>query len=250
MTLIVAVYVPTGIVLSGDSRTTGTINQSVAPSPAVAAPSQLPVTGGPTVPTTAPMAVQTNVILSDSAEKVFLVHQRFGIATFGEATVNNMPIAHYVEDFQATPAAQNAASTLNLASALLAYFKALLPVPNAGFVLVGYDGVDPWVVQVDLLNNQVKRVNALPSGTGIDYGLFWGGDSSVVTRLLSQPQFNPPFNVMNVQDAVDFSRHLIRSTIDQMRFEPRFASVGGPIDTLVASPAGARFLARKELHCS
>lgn len=225
------------------------MNQFVVPNPTVAAPGQTPV-AGPSTPPGTPTAVQTNVVLSDAAEKVFLVHQRFGIATFGDAIVNNMPLAHYVEEFQATQAAQTATSTLGLASSLLAYMKALVPAPNAGFIVVGYDGPDPWVVGVDVSNNQVNRINGHASGTGVDYGIVRGGDSSVVNRLLSQPQFNPPFNVMNLQDAVDFSRHLIRSTIDQMRFEPRFASVGGPIDTLAVSPSKAEFLTRKKLHSS
>ena len=250
MTLIVAVYVPTGIVLSGDSRTTGIINQPPAAAPATpaAGPGQPPPATS-TAPPGAPTTVQTPIVLSDAAEKVFLV-QRYGIATFGDAIVNNMPIAHYVEDFQATPPAQTATSTLGLASALLAFMKALAPPPKSGFVVVGYDGVDPWVIAVDVQNNAVNRINVFPGSAKIDYGIVRGGDSSVADRLLSQPQFNPPFNVMNLQDAVDFSRHLIRSTIDQMRFEPRFASVGGPIDTLVVSPSKAEFLTRKKLHSS
>jgi hypothetical protein len=52
---------------------------------------------------------------------------------------------------------------------------------------------------------------------------------------------------MPLQDAVDYAVHLIRSTIDTMRFEPRFPSVGGAIDVLAVAPEGARWVQRKEL---
>ena len=95
-----------------------------------------------------------------------------------------------------------------------------------------------------------QRANIDPQTQQLEYGIIRGGDTAIVDRLLSQPKFNPPFQVMNLQDAVDYSRHLIRSTIDQMRFEPRFPTVGGEIDTLVVTWGEARFLAQKSLTCS
>lgn len=54
---------------------------------------------------------------------------------------------------------------------------------------------------------------------------------------------------MSLQDAVDFSRHLIRATIDQMRFEPKFPTVGGEIDTLLITNKIVDFLQQKSLKC-
>ena len=53
---------------------------------------------------------------------------------------------------------------------------------------------------------------------------------------------------MPLQDAVDYAMHLIRTTIDTLRFEPRYSSVGGPIDVLVVTPEGMRWVQRKELR--
>ncbi len=233
MSLIIAVTVPTGIVLSGDSRTTGTRSQQV-PNP------QNPSTQ---------ITVQTNIVLSDAADKVFLLFGRFGIGTFGEALVNNMPIAHYVDQFQSNVSATPPASTQTLATDLLQHFRSLGSVPKVGFLVIGYDANVPWVIGVDAVNNNIQRANIDAQGQPV-YGIAHGGDTSIVNRLLSQPQFNPVFQVMNIQDAVDYSRHLIRSTIDQMRFEPRFSTVGGSIDTLVVMGSGARFLMHKELTCT
>ncbi len=230
MSLIISVHVPTGIVLSGDSRTTGTISQQV-PNPAAPATT---------------VNVQTNIVISDSAEKVFLLNDRFGVGTYGDAFVNNMPVAHHIDQFQSqnpTPPT----TTQALANSLLAFFRTLLPVPRIGLIVEGYDGTDPWVIGVDVHANTTQRAN-LVAGTGqINYGIVSGGETAIVSRLLSQSQFNPPFQAMNLQDAVDFSRHLIRSTIDQMKFEPRFATVGGPIDTLIVTAGQARFLSKKSL---
>lgn len=235
MSLIVAVYVPTGIALSGDSRTTGTRSNTV-PDP------QNPA---------ASITVQTSIVLSDAATKVFLLFGRYGVGTFGDALVNNMPIAHYVEQFEAQKAAAGPPNTTQaVADALLAYFRSLQPVPNVGFVVAGYDGTDPWTLSVDVANNRTQRHNVQANTGALDYGILRGGDTDVANRLLSNPQNMPAFQVMNLQDAVDFSRHLIRSTIDQLRFEPRFPTVGGDIDTLVVKSTGAEFLVQKKLKCT
>ena len=234
MSLIIAIYVPTGIVLSGDSRTTGTASQTVQ---------------HPQNPNTQ-LTVQTNVVLSDAADKVFLLYCRFGVGIFGEALVNNMPIAHYIEQFQSQSPNSPPANTQSLADGLLQFFRSLQSLPRLGFLVVGYDADVPWVVGVDVLNNSTRRVNINGQTNQLEYGIVRGGDTAIVDRLLSQPQFNPPFQVMHLQDAVDYSRHLIRTTIDQMRFEPRFATVGGSVDTLVVTASEARFLSRKSLRCS
>jgi len=196
------------------------------------------------------ITTQTNILLSDAADKVFLVHKRFGIGTYGEAFINGLPVAHYVEQFQSQPAGQTA-STQQFASDLLQYFRSLQPVPNISFLVVGYDANDPWVIDVNMQNNTMQRVNIdSPNTNQVDYGIARGGEKDVVNRLLSDPQLTPPFQVMNLQDAVDYSRHLIRSTIDQMKFEPRFATVGGFIDTLVVTSREVRFLTHKTLTCS
>jgi hypothetical protein len=234
MSLIITVHVPTGVVISGDSRTTGTRTQQIAqPSP------QNP---------NAQVTIQTQVVLSDAANKIFLLYDRYGVGTYGDAIVNNMPIAHYIEQFHAQ--SRQPVSTQLVAGDLLQYFRGLVPIPNVHFFVCGYDANDPWVTAINVSGNSVQRINIATGTIQLTYGIIRGGDTAIVDRLLSQPQFNPPFNLMNLQDAVDYSRHLIRSTIDQMRFEPRFATVGGEIDTLVLTSKEAKFLKCKALCCS
>src|SRR5258707_5632762 len=118
MSLIISVYVPTGIVLSGDSRTTGTASQ------------QVPNPNNPG----ANITVQTSVVLSDAANKIFLVDKKFGVGTFGDALVQNMPIAHYIEQFQSQAGRAPATTTQGVANDLLRYFRTLNPIPNIGLM--------------------------------------------------------------------------------------------------------------------
>jgi len=219
--------------MSGDSRTTAHNRQQVQ---------------DPQEPSKQ-ITVQTDIVLSDAADKLFLLHGRFGVGISGDALVNNLPIAHYVDSFQAK-AQTPPTSVQNLANDLLLYFRALQPIPNVSFFVAGYDSTTPFVFIVEVANNKIQRTNIDPATSQVGYGILRGGDTAVVDRLLSQPQFIPLFQLMNLQDAVDYSRHLIRTTIDQLRFEPRFPTVGGTIDTLVVTSSGGDFLVQKSLHLS
>lgn len=233
MSLIVAVYVPTGVALSGDSRTTRIVSQ---PQLSAGAPNS--------------QIVQTQSVVSDATHKLFVVFGRYAIGTFGAAFAGPMPIAHHIDRFEVSKQAQPPATTSQCATALLQHFQNLSPTPDTTFVVVGYDTDEPFVYGVGVLANSTRRWNIDTAKTPheLTYGVLHGGDNAIVLRLLSQSQFNPAFPAMNLQDAVDFSRHLIRTTIDQMRFEPRFPTVGGDIDTIVVTHGGVNFLQQKQLH--
>lgn len=53
---------------------------------------------------------------------------------------------------------------------------------------------------------------------------------------------------MPLQDAIDFSFFVIKTTIDTIRFQARPKTVGGPIDILVLTPDYAKWIQKKELH--
>ena len=228
MSLIIGLYIPTGIILSGDSRTTGTI------------PKQIPNPQNPQQQIT----VQNNIVISDFTNKVFKAFNRFGIATFGASHINNLPIAHYIEQYEAqtNPIPP---TTNDLATGLLAHFRQFNPIPSTGFIVAGYDNNDPFVYGIDVANNTTTRHNTNAQGN-VFYGIVYGGDHDIVGRLLNQASM-PIFEVMNLQDAIDFSRHLIRATINQMRFEPRFPTVGGAIDTLLVTNNSIEFIDLKKL---
>ena len=233
MSVILAVYTPTGIVISGDSRTTGTLNQQV-PNPQN--PQQQ-------------INVQTMFTLSDATLKVFKLFDRFGLGTFGDAHIDNLPIAHYIEQFEVANLSNPPQTTNDLVTKLLNYFRQFNPIPRTGFIAAGFDNNEPFVFSVDAFNNSRQRWNYVPVENRIDYGIVRGGDTDVINRLLNNVQRLPLFQAMNLQDGVDFSRHLIRTTIDQMRFEPAVPTVGGEIDTLIITKDKTEFLYKKKLTC-
>jgi 20S proteasome alpha/beta subunit len=226
MSLIICVYIPTGIILSGDSRTTGTI------------PNEIPSQQNPGQNLT----VHTNIVISDSTNKIFKMYDRFGIATFGNSHINNLPIAHFIEQFEAKNL--NPATTNELATNLLAHFRSFNPIPSTFILVSGYDNNEQFIYNVDVANHMITRHNFKMQQI---FGVSWGGDSDIVGRLLNNQNAMPVFEFMNLQDAIDFSRHLIRTTIDQMRFEPRFPSVGGNIDTLLITNGSTEFIDLKKL---
>ena len=231
MSVIIAVFTPTGIVISGDSRTTGTLNQSV-PNPKN--PQQQ-------------INVQTMITLSDATLKVFKLFDRYGIGTFGDAMIDNLPIAHYIEQFEIANLANPPLTTNDIVTELLKYFRQFNPIPRTSFIVAGYDNNEPFVFGVDTLNDTRQRPNYIQAQNKIEYGIVTGGDTDVINRLLNNPQRQPIFQAMNLQDGVDFSRHLIRATIDQMRFEPAVPTVGGEIDTLIITNDKIEFLYKKKL---
>lgn len=232
MSLVVSVFVPTGIVLAGDSRSTGTVTKQVS---------------DPQNPNLF-VATQTRIVLSDAAHKVFSLHSRFGVAMFGDALLENMPLTHYLEQFETVSARHLASSPLVMAQELLRYFRTVQGNHNIRCIFSGYDANTPFVFTIDVAQNKVERINHDTATNHIRYSLISGGETDVIDRLLVSPEHTPLFPAMSLQDAVDYARHLIQTSINQMRFEPRFASVGGAIDVLTITAKGSRFLSRKNLE--
>lgn len=84
MTLITCVFVPMGIVISGDSRATRTLSQTM-PNPHKQSEQ---------------INVQTKWVVSDAVEKLFIVCERFGIGVQGNSHIDNMPIAHHIAELE------------------------------------------------------------------------------------------------------------------------------------------------------
>jgi hypothetical protein len=194
----------------------------------------------------AAVAVQVPWVVSDSTRKLFVFAERIGIATWGAAHIGQLPTGHYINEFLLQNQGNTQLSPEAFAQDFLAHFTNLAPGLALSFMVVGYDGTDPFVLVVDVSKNTISRVNWDSNSKAVIYGAQWAGDADIVTRLVG----NAPiaWQLMNLQDAVDLTRHLTRTTIDQMRFEARVPTVGGPIDTLTSTPVRTKFLIRKELH--
>ncbi len=232
MSLVVTVYVPSGIVMAADSRMT------------VLRSEEKDEDGSK-------VKVQQQIVLSDNAYKVVALPSiGVGISVYDAGVIDNQPVdshVHRFEEEEITPEDD----VVSCSEKFLSYFQSNHPKVPIGFHVAGYRmekrTSTPFVFVGHTVKQEgIRRVNVNEEGK-VQYGILRSGDIQVVNRLIEKTQL-PLFAAMPLQDAVDYAVHLIRTTIDTMRFEPRFPGVGGPIDTLAVSAAEMRWVRRKELQ--
>jgi len=239
MSIVITTFVPEGIVLAADSRVT--MNW-----PSV-------IEGKPNINFTQ---------VSDTSHKVFLINQRIGLATHGDACIEGVPMASFINQF----IDQRVLPTDEVdvvAKKVLEYFRNLESDLSTFFYVVGYkkvaDQSEQHIYLVDIKGNQQTRTNHGTEGTF--FGANWGGEIEVISRLvravkMSQgddwvevDQVEVPWSYMTLQDAIDFSTFAVRTTIESLRFQQKIQTVGGPVDVLVLRPReDGLWVARKELH--
>jgi len=233
MTLVVIVYVPSGIVLAADSRMTGTRREQKKE-------------GEETV------IVESQIAISDNAYKVVsLTKVPVGIGAFGAGIIEEQSVDTHIRAFE-EERVSTGDSVVTIPDKVVAYFRERFPGILVGLFIGGFreeNGISvPYVYAADTVKQPVpKRINIDQQGK-IQYGVLRGGDTMVVDRLIDK-KLLPPFAAMPLQDAIDYAIYLIRTTIDTLRFEPRYPSVGGGIDVLAITPQeGPCFVQRKELR--
>jgi hypothetical protein len=235
MSFVVTVYVPEAIVMASDSRQTVTLKN------------------------------QAETVSSDFAYKTFLLSsQQVGVSTFGQAALGGVSVQSQVERF-AEEVVEEGDDVETVAQKLIGHLHERYPDVDTGFYVAGFKREGrasiPHVYYCHVARAEVSRKNINVQTGELTYGASWGGQADVITRLLKAKQVvgaeghlqeisaaRVNWHLLNVQDAIDFAIYAVRTTIDSMRFEARPKNVGGPIDVLLLTPAGARWIQRKELH--
>lgn len=231
MTLIVAVYVPEGIVMASDSRQSITIEGKK--------------------PSGEPFKVET--VNSDAVTKTFLLEkQQVGISNFGADLLDGIPISSYIQSFLEEEVVA-ADDVTTISKKLVDYFRKSFPDADAGFHVAGYKKENkisvPYVYYCHVAKSEVGRRNAKQDGS-IIYGATWSGQIDVIQSIISPVMIKDSrgkekiikapapiiWDAMTVQDAIDFAVYAIRTTIDTMRFQARAKNVGGNIDVLLLKP--------------
>jgi hypothetical protein len=236
MTIVLGLATPDGLVLGADSRTTSYPDES-----------------------------PRSRIASDSAEKVFVLGDRFGVATYGDAFIGERTIAGLMTEFVAT--LKKIPKTVDdLAAALGAFFHdryarareaANDPLPekldderlSVGFLVAGYDDAGVGVFHEvwlpgpghEATSITTAHVGMLPRGQrdvidrllgGVDMQQLLALDVTVpddVREALDKLAYQLMFPI-TLKDGVDFVTFLIRTTIEMQRFsDGTFAfEVGSP----------------------
>ncbi len=243
MSLIVVTYVPEGLVMASDSRQWVTVEGKT--------------------PNGKVLKVET--VSSDAVVKTSLIQgQQVGISNYGQDLLNGVPMGSYIKRFieEELLAADDVTT---IPEKLVKYFRKSFPDADAGFYVAGYKKEGkasvPYVYRCHVAKNTVERRNVKPDGA-LAYGASWSGQTDILTSIVNPVTTNDDkgakkvirapapiiWDAMTLQDAIDFSIHAIRTTIDTMRFQARPKNVGGPIDVLVLTAEEAKWIQRKELH--
>jgi len=249
MSLVITTYVPEGIVMASDSRQSITIEGKTP--------------NGKDLP-------KIDTVNSDNVYKTYLLSKKdkdnklifeVGVSSFGQDLLGGISTVSHIKRFAEEELTKEDNITI-IPKKLVEFFRKLFPIADTGFHIAGYKkeegkASELYVYHCHVAKNIIEQRNVAPYPR---YGATWSGQSDVLIGIL-QPSLmpgpegkavtmqKPPiiWDAMALQDAIDFSIYAIRTTIDTIRFQARPKNVGGPIDVLVITPDGAKWIKRKEL---
>lgn len=255
MTIVAGAACPEGVVITGDSRSSVQLGAG---------------------------AIRAS---TDYARKVFAINESFAAATFGWATLEGKTISGHVRDFERQMAHTDDVG--QVANELRDYFQARIqahvaagldPAPAQGdeplgFIIGGYDaGGIGHVLQVWPYGGSVQDICQTNSPGGV-----WNGETDVMIRLvkgydaarvdtsawpqqhrdeLAQAEYIINFAWFALQDAIDWTVHVARTTIDTQRFTNgtiggpgAIPTTGGAIEVATVTPGdGVRWISRTDLR--
>ena len=235
MSFLIAVHVNEGIVLASDRRTTYTNTQTKDKQ----------------------VIKRIGIHVTNSTDKTFICPNGAGISTCGDGTLLGKPITGYIQDVIRTRI-QSDSTVESIPEILIDYFNSLEEVPDTTFIVAGYEVLDNGIKQQAIfkVNVKTKRVEKIDT---ISQGATWEGETLTLTRLI-QPialkkdnsYLDLPFeeilwSYFTLQDAIDFAKYAVETTIQTMRFKNVIETVGGNVDILVITPDGTKWLQKEQL---
>ena len=234
MSFLIAVHVNEGIVLASDRRTTYT---------------QTSNENGQQV-------VKIGVHTTNSTDKTFVCPNGAGISTCGDASLLGKPITGYIQEMIRTGISTETKPS-DIPQIIIDYFYGKPTVPNSNFIVAGYEMVEDRKVQklfkVRLTDKNIEEINTDSQGAS------WDGETLTLTRLIQDVAVKDTkggllwlhddilWNYFTLQDAIDFARFTVETTINTMHFKNVVETVGGSVDILVITPEETRWIQKEEL---
>lgn len=235
MSFLIAVHVNEGIVLASDRRTTYTNTQTVE----------------------GKVIQRIGVHTTNSTDKTFLCPNGAGISTCGDASLLGKPITGFIQEMIRTKISKDCCVEA-IPQIIIDYFNSLSAVPNTNFIVAGYD-LDGTIKKQLLYKVQVKTKNIEKIDTE-GQGATWDGETYTLSRLIKDVAIKTndnkymdlPFEdilwaYFTLQDAIDFARYAVETTIQTMRFKNVVETVGGNVDILVLTPDETKWLQKEQL---
>ncbi len=235
MSFLIAVHVNEGIVLASDRRTTYTNTQHNG------------------LETIHNIGVHT----TNSTDKTFLCPNNAGISTCGDASLMGKPITGFIQDMIRTRIEPDT-SVSSMPEKVIEYFNGLEAVPDTNFIIAGYEENENKKIQkiykVNVIRKDVEEIDTSSQGA------IWDGETLTLTRIIQNvavkndentymdlPYEEILWGYFTLQDAVDFARYAVETTIQTMRFKKVVETVGGNVDILIITPDNAKWLQKEEL---
>ena len=237
MSFIIAVHVNEGIILASDRRTSYT-NTTNMPDGSV--------------------VKRIGIHTTDSTDKTFLCPNGVGISTCGDASLNGKPITGYIYEMIRTLIKEET-DIDDVPKIIRSYFKPYSEL-NTSFIVAGYKVLEDKkkeqkIYSINLSTTDNQKVDTCSQGA------IWDGETLTLTRLIKNVGIKQadgsysdlPFedilwNFFTLQDAIDFARYSVETTINTMRFKNVVETVGGNVDILVITPNEARWLQKEALR--
>ena len=236
MSFLVAVHVNEGIVLASDRRTTYTNTQTIDNK----------------------VVQRIGIHTTNSTDKTFACPNGAGISCCGDASLLGKPITGFIQDMIRTEISEDC-QIGSMPQLIIDYFNRLPVVPNTNFIVAGYDSIDGKKTQkIFKLNVQSKKIEQIDTAS---QGATWDGETLTLTRLIqnvavktaNNNYLDLPFeeilwSYFTLQDAVDFARYAVETTIQTMRFKNVVETVGGAVDVLVITPDKTTWLQKESIR--
>lgn len=218
-----------------------------------------------------------------NASKLFKVKDvPVGLMSYGIGNIGNRSIQGLISDFELPEGSSR--SVEEIAGALLNFFRSAydaqyssLPEeqqPGLGFFIAGYSEGEPFPEEWEFLFPRDDQAQAVRPQE--EFGASWRGVEGPFTRLYKGydprfpqllidagvdpnivqqlgatiQQFESPvvYDGMPVQDAINFSVYILRTTIGMATFEAGVPSCGGPVQMATILPDGRfEWVAKPEL---
>lgn len=243
MALVIVVYVPEGIIMASDSRRI------------IVQKKQNQIH----------KIFNDGFVFSDSVNRTLLLErQHIGISIFGTEIFQGSPVSVGLVPFISNEIADT--DTVDIVSQkLYEYFHKKFLGSDLGFHVAGYKkkgkAIVPHNYYYQMEQRKISRTNINKDGS-LRFGASYAGTIDVIESILNPIVYRKdgieeiiktppiiPWEVMTVQDAIDFAIYAIQVTINTIRFQRRIPSVGGAIDILLLTPeAEPKWIQKKDYH--
>jgi hypothetical protein len=236
MSFLIVVHVNEGIVLASDRRTTYTNTQNLGNK----------------------IIERIGIHTTNTTDKTFLCPNGTGISTCGQSSIQGKPITGFIQDMIRSQITENTLVE-NIPNIILDYFENLGTNIDTKFIVAGYQSIGDEKKEQKIFKVQIKDKNVEAIETD-SQGAAWEGETTTLTRLIQNVAIKTADNkyidlpyeeilwgYFTLQDAVDFARYSVETTIQTMRFKNMIETVGGSVDILVITPEGANWLQKEQL---